>query len=54
MRGRAASADAQRLMPRPEALYRDEPFVKVVAPEKGRSPHTVGPRDPTLRFSAIR
>ncbi|HTL26100.1 MAG TPA: N-acetyl-gamma-glutamyl-phosphate reductase, partial [Burkholderiales bacterium] len=23
-----------------EALYRDEPFVRVVAPEKGRSAHT--------------
>ena len=34
------SADAQRLHAAAQALYRDEPFIKVVAPEKGRSAHT--------------
>ena len=35
-----ASCDAGRLRAAAEALYRDEPFVRVVAPEKGRSAHT--------------
>ena len=34
------SVDAQRLKAAADALYRDEPFVKVIAPEKGRSAHT--------------
>jgi N-acetyl-gamma-glutamyl-phosphate reductase len=34
------NADAQRLNAAAQALYRDEPFIKVVAPEKGRSAHT--------------
>jgi N-acetyl-gamma-glutamyl-phosphate reductase len=34
------NADAQRLRAAADALYRDEPFVKVIALEKGRSAHT--------------
>ena len=34
------TADAQRLRAAAEALYRGEPFIKLVAPEKGRSAHS--------------
>ena len=32
--------DAERLRAAANALYRDEPFIRVVSPEKGRSAHT--------------
>jgi len=35
-----AACDAGRLRAAADALYRDEPFVRVVAPDNGRSPHT--------------
>jgi N-acetyl-gamma-glutamyl-phosphate reductase len=35
-----AACDAGRLRAAADALYRDEPFIRVIAPEKGRSPHT--------------
>ena len=34
------TAHAARLHDAAQALYRDEPFIKVMPPEKGRSPHT--------------
>ena len=34
------ACDAARLRAAADALYRDEPFVQVIAPEKGRSAHT--------------
>ena len=34
------SCDAERLRAAANALYRDEPFIRVVSPEKGRSAHT--------------
>ena len=36
----SGNADAERLRAAARACYRDEPFIRVVTPDKGRSPHT--------------
>ena len=43
--------DTARLYAAAEAAYRNEPFVKIVAAEKGQGPHQVGDRlEPRLSF----
>ncbi len=44
--------DARRLIAAAEACYRDEPFVKVVAVEQGRSAHTAWATGSNLAFLA--
>lgn len=44
--------DAARLYAAAEACYRDEPFVKIVAPERGRGPHTKWASGSNLIFLA--